>query len=191
MAADRRQIAFRLSSYRLQDLLAAEGQQLAGQGGGALAGLLDRLELLAQRVGRVGDPAQREIGVAQDRGQQVVEIVGDPAGQPPDRLHLLGLARADSPAGSVPRTRGARATRSATEAANACSSADQRRGSPVWEWLITPSSRPPARTGAASREGHVGKTERMADQLGGAGIVFRVRRGDQPLVVERGEEDRQ
>ena len=31
------------------------------------------------------------LGVAADREQHVVEVVGDAAGQPPDRLELLGL----------------------------------------------------------------------------------------------------
>ena len=34
---------------------------------------------------------QRQLGVAEDRGQQVVEVVSDPSGEPPDTLQLLGL----------------------------------------------------------------------------------------------------
>ena len=38
---------------------------------------------------RVAEIAQREIGGAEDRGQQIVEIVRKSAGQLPERLHLL------------------------------------------------------------------------------------------------------
>ena len=37
------------------------------------------------------DDVQQDIAVADDNGQQVVEIVGDAAGHSADRLHLLGL----------------------------------------------------------------------------------------------------
>ena len=36
---------------------------------------------------------EREIGVAEDGAEQVVEVVGDAAGEPADRLHLLRLAQ--------------------------------------------------------------------------------------------------
>ncbi len=36
---------------------------------------------------------QQQIAVARDRGQQVVEVVGDSAGKTTDGLHLLGLAQ--------------------------------------------------------------------------------------------------
>ena len=36
---------------------------------------------------------RHQLGVAANRGQQVVEVVGDAAGQPADRLHLLRLAQ--------------------------------------------------------------------------------------------------
>ena len=35
---------------------------------------------------------QQHVAIAGDDGQQVVEIVGDSSGEPPDRLHLLRLA---------------------------------------------------------------------------------------------------
>ena len=37
-------------------------------------------------------PRDQELAVAGDRGQQVVEVVRDAAGEAADRLHLLGLA---------------------------------------------------------------------------------------------------
>ncbi len=63
-------------------------EQLAGQVGGPAGGLLDRPQERPVRV--VGpEPDQRQ--VAEHGGQQVVEVVGHPAGQLADRLHLLGL----------------------------------------------------------------------------------------------------
>jgi hypothetical protein len=52
------------------------------------ADIVDLRELLA-----AGHFALREqdLGVARDHHQQVVEVVRDPSGEPPDRLHPLGL----------------------------------------------------------------------------------------------------
>ena len=75
---------------RLQDLPTAEREQLIGQRRRSrrrradLGHLIDRPPIEPRRVGK-------EIGVADDHGQQVVEVVGDPAGQPADGLHLLAL----------------------------------------------------------------------------------------------------
>ena len=73
---------------RVHDLLPAEGEELAGEAGGALRGLQDLLELAPLGLARV---AHQELGVPQDDAQRVVEVVGDAAGQASDRLHLLGL----------------------------------------------------------------------------------------------------
>ena len=74
-----------------QHLLAAEGQQLASERGGALGGVGDLLRVSAQR-GIGADAFQQEFGVSRDHHQQVVEVVGDAAGEPADGFHLLGLA---------------------------------------------------------------------------------------------------
>ena len=34
---------------------------------------------------------EQQVGVAEDRGEQVVEVVRDAAGEPADRFHLLRL----------------------------------------------------------------------------------------------------
>ena len=74
----------------LQHLLAAEGQELAGEAGGAIGGLLDLLHAAAERI--VGlQPAEEHRAAPGDDGEQVVEVVGHPAREPPHRLHLLGL----------------------------------------------------------------------------------------------------
>ena len=75
----------------LQRLAAGEGEQLAGQRGGVGSGLDDRLgEADALVVGKLG--RAEHVGRALDDGQQIVEVVGDAAGQLAQRLHLLALA---------------------------------------------------------------------------------------------------
>ena len=74
-----------------QHLAAAEGEQLAGQGGGALAGFFDLLEVRVDRLVRA-DLVEQHLAVAGDRRQDVIEVVGDSARETADRLHLLGLA---------------------------------------------------------------------------------------------------
>ena len=72
--------------------LAAEGEQAAGQVGGALRGGRDLHHLVAHRV-RVVEVQLEEFAVAADDGEDVVEIVGDSAGQKPHRLQFLGVAQ--------------------------------------------------------------------------------------------------
>ena len=38
-------------------------------------------------------PSSTQVGVAEDGGEHVVEVVRDAAGEPPDRFHLLRLAQ--------------------------------------------------------------------------------------------------
>ena len=79
---------------RLQHLLPAERQQLPGQRRGAVAGLLDLLGIAPQRV-VVAQLPQQDLGVAADGLDQVVEVVGDAAGEAADRLHLLHALQTD------------------------------------------------------------------------------------------------
>ena len=68
-----------------------EGQQLGGELGAAPARSERRLgEPLQPRLLDIGGD---DLEAADDRRQQIVEIVGDPAGEPADRLHLLRLAQ--------------------------------------------------------------------------------------------------
>ena len=75
---------------RAQRLLAREGEQLADQRGGAVGVLADLHQVAVLDVGDVV-AHQQEVAVAVDRGQEVVEVVGDAAGELADRLHLLAL----------------------------------------------------------------------------------------------------
>src|SRR5690606_4733350 len=69
----------------LQDLLSAEGEELPRQACGAVRGVADLLDVSSQRIVRA-EGVEYELGPALNRRQQVVEVVGDPAGEPPDRL---------------------------------------------------------------------------------------------------------
>lgn len=74
-------------------LTAPEGEDLKHQS----ARPFDPLEYACERIvqlGIAGDIHLEQLGVAQDRGQDIVEIVGDPACEGADRLHLLGLSQA-------------------------------------------------------------------------------------------------
>ena len=81
-----------IDDLRLQHLPAAEGEQLAGERRGALARRLNLLEVRAQPIA-LRDLVEHQRAVAEDGGQQIVEIVRDAAGELPDRLHLLRLAQ--------------------------------------------------------------------------------------------------
>ncbi len=78
----------------LQGLAAREGQQALGEGGGALGPAHGALGRPAVAAGVLGQGAQQKVEVARDDLQQVVEVVGDPAGELAHRLHLLRLAQA-------------------------------------------------------------------------------------------------
>ena len=77
---------------RLQGLAPREGEQPLDQrlrACGGLHGAIDQLRRAC--VMRVA--VRQQVERAQDRGQQIVEIVGDAAGQLAERLHLLRLAQ--------------------------------------------------------------------------------------------------
>ena len=72
-------------------LAAAEGEQLVSESAAAFGGAADLFERGALRLLEVA-AGQQHVAVAGDDGQQVIEIVRDAAGEPPDRFHLLRLA---------------------------------------------------------------------------------------------------
>ena len=74
----------------LERMLAREGEQALHQRRGALGGLAGIGEPAAHALLAV-EAAQREIEIADDRGEQIVEVVRDAAGEAADRLHLLRL----------------------------------------------------------------------------------------------------
>src|ERR1019366_1610224 len=75
---------------RAADLAPSEGEQLLGEGGRAFAGAADFLNrrslgIVCRKV------VEEHVAVAVDDGQQVVEVVGDAAGEASDGLHFLRL----------------------------------------------------------------------------------------------------
>ena len=73
-----------------QHLLAAEGQELAREVGGALAGAANLGDELAVGIVRV-EAVERHLAETDDGGEQVVEVVGHAAGELAHRFHLLRL----------------------------------------------------------------------------------------------------
>ena len=76
---------------RLEHLAPAEGEELVREFGRTLRGAAHLGHVLARRA-VAGDALEREVAVAEDGGEQVVEVVRDAARQTAHRLHLLGLA---------------------------------------------------------------------------------------------------
>ena len=75
----------------LEHLAAAEGEELARERGRAQGRLLHLADLAQQLVLGSQLPLDH-LAVAQDRGQDVVEVVGHAPGEPPHGFHLLRLA---------------------------------------------------------------------------------------------------
>ncbi len=75
---------------RLQCLASGEAQQPLGQIGAAVRSRDRRLDELGDE-GRIGEPLAQRHEVAEHHRQQIVEIMGDAAGELADRLHLGGL----------------------------------------------------------------------------------------------------
>ncbi len=76
----------------LQVLAPGEGEHALRQRRAAL-GTLDGVVEQAQQAGVLGQALAQEFEAAQHRHQQVVEVVGDAAGELAHRLHLLGLGQ--------------------------------------------------------------------------------------------------
>ena len=74
-------------------LLAAEGEEPLGELRCALGGVLDELDVAPP--GSIGAHAVQDgRGASENDGEQVVEVMGDPARQAPDRLDPLRLLQA-------------------------------------------------------------------------------------------------
>lgn len=70
-----------------QDLLPGESEELPGECGSAFGCGLDVAQERMHLAGGLDD-LHRQLGVAQGSGEHVVEIVGNPASQAANRLHL-------------------------------------------------------------------------------------------------------
>ena len=76
----------------LEHLHSAEGQQLSGHGNGAVAGFLNLFEAAPLR-GFHAAAIEKQVAVAANDGEQIVEVVRHSAGQPADCFHFVGLAK--------------------------------------------------------------------------------------------------
>lgn len=74
----------------VQDLLAAEREELTCEPGGAIGCLANLFKIGSQRRER-RETIQEQADIAEDSGQHVVEIVGNAPCEPSHRLHLLRL----------------------------------------------------------------------------------------------------
>ena len=79
-----------IQDLRLEHLMAAEGEQLARERSGTIGGAHDLQCVRAPRI-VVVEAGDEELAVTADRGQQIVEVVGDAAGEPSNRLELLRM----------------------------------------------------------------------------------------------------
>ena len=77
----------KLEDLRAQGLLPREGKKLSSEARGAVGIRLDLLDVVIVAVSR-RMAHQHEVAMADDRGQDIVEIVSDPAGELSDHLHL-------------------------------------------------------------------------------------------------------
>ena len=75
-----------------RSLDAGKGENLPDKVGGALAGFEDGSDIGVRRVPVGRELKTRELGVAEDGGEDVVEVVRDPARERAQRLEPLGLA---------------------------------------------------------------------------------------------------
>ena len=80
-----------VDGFDLERMLAGIGEEAVDQADRAMRGLARGREIALHALVRLAQPQRRQVDVAQNGGEQVVEVVGDPAGEPSDRLHLLRL----------------------------------------------------------------------------------------------------
>ena len=69
-------------------MLAAEGEQLSRQDGGPAGGVSDFADVAGDRAFHP-ELVEKQIAVAEDRGEKIIEVVRDAAGELTKRFHLL------------------------------------------------------------------------------------------------------
>ena len=77
--------------FELQELLAAECQKLARHGSGPVGRASDQRDVTPRRVVE-RELAFEKLDATTDDRQQIVEVMGNPAGKSPHCFHLLSLA---------------------------------------------------------------------------------------------------
>ena len=78
--------------FEEENLFPAEGQEVPGQFPCPFRGVADLFEFFVTWFIR-RDFQQKEVRIAQDGGEEVVEIMGHPSRQPADGFQLLGLVK--------------------------------------------------------------------------------------------------
>src|SRR5215813_11162639 len=73
-------------------MFAAEREQLPDQRCSPFASFQCLFYLSTEQVLRT-QFGQEDLAIAHDNGQEIIEIMRDPSGQPADRFHLLGLPK--------------------------------------------------------------------------------------------------
>ena len=82
-----------INVFGVAGMVPAEGKELAGERSAAIAGAFDFFDVVANRVA-ILEVDHGESGVTGDGGEEVVEIVGDAAGEATGRVEGLGFAAA-------------------------------------------------------------------------------------------------
>ena len=85
-------ISFRFTRRGCMTCLRLKASSWRVSAAARLRGALDLLDVRAARIAGV-EAVEEQVRVAEDRGQHVVEVVRDAAGEAADRLHLLRLAQ--------------------------------------------------------------------------------------------------
>ncbi len=81
-----------LQHARIKRLSAAEGEKLPGQGGGAARGATDFGEMSSD-VTLARELVEKEIAIAKNGGEEVVEVVRHAGGELAEGFHFLGAAK--------------------------------------------------------------------------------------------------
>ena len=87
-----RQDGVEVNRLNLEQLPAAKREQLLGERAGTQRGVANLLQIRPERL-ILAQLAEHRFGVAIDRRQLVVEIMGDPTGEQADGFHLLRLPK--------------------------------------------------------------------------------------------------
>ncbi len=87
---DLRDLGIEIDHRELQHLAAAHREEPANERGRPLTGLQRLLRALAERM-TFGELVEHDFREAGERGEEIVEVVRDPAGETAHRLHLGGV----------------------------------------------------------------------------------------------------
>ena len=78
-----------ISRLRVHHLLSTEGEQLPGQVGGPFTGGADLIEAFSDLAGESHGFHSPQVGVATNDSQQIIKVMGNPAGELAYGLQLL------------------------------------------------------------------------------------------------------